>query len=63
MTAHNCHCNEEYRGCPSHSTWRDALATLASPMFRLHHLRNIRTQMFRDAICDHDGCNARGDDA
>lgn len=61
MTAHNCDCNEEYRGRVSDSPWRDALAALASPMVRLHHLRNIRTQMMRDALRQDDGCNARGD--
>ena len=62
MTAHNCHCNEEYRGHLSDSPWRDALAALVSPVVRLHRLRNIRSQMLRDALYDHDGCNARGDD-
>ncbi len=62
MTAHNCHCNEEYEARLLDSPWRDALAALASPIVRLHRLRNIRTQMLRDALCDHDGCNARGDD-
>ncbi len=70
MNAHNCHCTDEFRGNLSGSltsqhriAWRNALAALASPMIRLHHLRNIRTQMLRDALCDLDGCDKRGEDA
>ncbi len=70
MDAHNCHCNDEFRRELSGSlnkqhrvAWRNALAALVSPMIRLHHLRNIRTQMLRDALGDLDGCNKRDDDA
>ncbi len=70
MNAHNCHCTDEYRdrlsdppSGPNRIAWREALAAIASPMVRLHHLRNIRTQMLRDALCDRDGCDTRGDDA
>ncbi len=70
MNAHNCHCTDEFRGemsgsltGPQRLAWRNVLATLASPMVRLHHLRNIRTQMLRDALGELDSCNKRGDDA
>ncbi len=70
MNAHNCHCTDDFRGHAAKSlttrhriAWREAIARLASPMVRLHHLRNMRTQMMRDALCDIDGCSKRGDDA
>ncbi len=70
MTAHNCHCTDDYRGRLSDSVagqhriaWREALAAIASPMVRLHRLRNIRTQMLRDALGDLDNRKTRGDDA
>ena len=70
MDAHNCHCNDEFRRDVSGSltnrqrnAWRNAFATLASPMIRLHRLRNIRTQMLREALGDLDDCDKRGDDA
>ncbi len=70
MNAHDCHSTGEFRGDPSDSLadqhrfgWRNVLVTMASPMVRLHHLRNIRTQMLRDALGDLDGCNRRCDDA
>ena len=63
MIAQNCHCSAEYRQRPSASRWRDAFVAIASPMVRLHHLRNIRTRMLRDALCGVDGCSERGDDA
>ena len=70
MNAHNCHCTDEYRDRPPDSAggqhriaWREALAAIASPMVRLHHLRNIRTQMLRDALCDLDGCDTGCEDA
>ncbi len=70
MDVHNCHCNDKYRDQLSNSlssqhriAWREALAAIASPMVRLHHLRNMRTQMLRDALCDLDGCDTRDDDA
>ncbi len=70
MNAHDCHCTDHFRGHPSKSlsarhriAWREAIARLASPMVRLHRLRNIRTQMLRDAICSIDGCQERDDDA
>jgi len=37
--------------------WRSALARLASPVIRLHELRNLRTQLFHEALGDRDGCN------
>ena len=65
MTAHNCHCSDQLRGDLSDSltsqhriAWREALASLASPMVRLHHLRNVRTRMFRDALGTRDDCDA-----
>ena len=70
MNAQNCRCTEEIRedlsgslGDQQRVAWRDVLATLASPMVRLHHLRNIRTQMLHDALGDLDGCDKGGDDA
>lgn len=70
MNAHNCHCTDEHRGAPSHAltgkhrlAWRNALAALASPMVRLHHLRNVRTQMLRDALASHDCHNTGCGDA
>ncbi len=63
MNAHNCHCTDEYRGHLSDSPWRGALTVLASPMVRLHNLRNLRTRMLHDALGDVDDCNARGEDA
>ncbi len=70
MSAHSCNCTDEYRQDLSDSltrqhriAWRNALATLVSPMIRLHHLRNIRTQMLRDALRDRDCGNHRGDNA
>ena len=70
MNTHNCHCRDEFRGHLSDSltdqhriAWRDALAKLASPMVRLHQLRNMRTQMLHDALDDLDSGNERGGDA
>ncbi len=70
MNAHDCHCTDDFRGHASKSltarhriAWREAIARLASPMVRLHHLRNIRTQMLRDALRNIDNCKERGDDA
>ena len=70
MNAHNCHRTDKYRHRLPGSlsgrhriAWREALAAMASPMVRLHHLRNIRTRMLRDALCDVDGCETRDDDA
>jgi hypothetical protein len=40
--------------------WRSALAGLAQPMLRLHHLRNIRTQILDDVLDDLDGCKSAG---
>ncbi len=72
MNGQNCHCNDAYpdrvSACVGHIgssgslarrhrfAWRSALASLASPMVRLHHLRNVRTQMLREALADLDGC-------
>lgn len=70
MNAHNRRCTDEFRedlsgslGDQRRVAWRAVLATLASPMVRLHHLRNIRTQMLHDALGDLDGCNKGADDA
>lgn len=68
MNSHNSHCSDEYwnhaPGWPGSrassdslpgqqaNAWRDALTRLASPIIRLHHLRNIRTQMLYDALAD-----------
>jgi hypothetical protein len=63
MRAHTCNCTDEYPPDLSGSlsdrrriAWRNALAGLAKPMLRLHQLRNIRTQMLRDALNQRD-CN------
>ena len=32
-------------------SWRRAIDWLASPAFRLHHYRNVHTQMLRGALC------------
>ncbi len=70
----NCHDAYQHRlSAPARSTgspdsvakqhrfaWRSALGTLASPMIRLHQLRNIRTQMLREALGDSAGCNDAG---
>ncbi len=70
MNAHNCHCADQFRrdltdslGDRHRIAWREGLAALASPMVRLHRLRNMRTQMLRDALGDLDSRNKRGDDA
>ncbi len=39
--------------------WKDALAALLGPAERLHHLRNLRSAMFYDAVRQvdrHDDC-------
>ncbi len=72
MNGQNCHCKDTYQGRLSswlghigspdslarrhRFAWRSALAGLASPMLRLHHLRNVRTQMLHEALGDLDGC-------
>ena len=70
MRAHPCNCTDEYRPELSGSlsnhrriAWRNALAALAKPMLRLHQLRNIRTQMLRDALNDRDCNSHRGRNA
>ena len=70
MSTQCCNCTDESRHHLSNSlsdhsrtVWRNALAALASPMLRLHHLRDIRTQMLRDALGDRDCGEHRGDDA
>jgi len=32
-------------------SWRNTLDWLTSPAFRLHHYRNVHTQMLRGALC------------
>ncbi|TDJ14487.1 MAG: hypothetical protein E2O63_00055 [Gammaproteobacteria bacterium] len=76
MSGHNCHCKDAYQDrlftFAGHTRspvmlarqhgfeWRQMLARLARPMLRLHHLRNIRTQMLDDALEDLDGCKSAG---
>lgn len=67
MRAQPCNCTDDYRPDLSGSlsdhrriAWRNALATLARPMLRLHQLRNIRTQMLREALNNRDCNNHRG---
>ncbi len=73
MNRQNCHCQDAYQDhltawaghigsrdslARRHRfAWRSALARLASPVLRLHHLRNVRTQMLHEALDDLDGCN------
>ena len=73
MNGHNCHCKDAYQdrlsawaghiGSPQpvarkhRFAWRSALGKLATPVLRLHHLRNIRTRMLHDALSELDGCN------
>jgi hypothetical protein len=70
MRAQSCNCTDEYRPDLSGSfsdhpriAWRNALTALARPMLRLHQLRNIRTQMLRDALNNRDCNNHRAQDA
>ena len=35
-------------------SWRRAIDWLTSPAFRLHHYRNVHTQMLRGALCNVD---------
>jgi hypothetical protein len=76
MNTQNCHCTDRYPGGsaasagPAHVgqsivegrrlVWRSALAGLVSPIVRLHHMRNVRTQMLRDALCELDHCRTAG---
>ena len=70
MRAQPCNCTDDYRPDLSGSlsdqrrtAWRNALAVLARPMLRLHQLRNIRTQMLREALNNRDCNKHRGQDA
>ena len=70
MRAQPCNCIDEHRQELSGSlsehrriTWQNALTALAKPMLRLHQLRNIRTQMLRDALNDRDCNKHRGQNA
>jgi hypothetical protein len=63
MSAANCHCTNDDRGHLATPAWRNALAGLASPFFRLHHLRNIRSRMLEEALSDLDRCKPRRPDA
>ena len=38
----------------SPTRWRSVLRRLAGPAIRLHGLRNVRTRMWREALCDFD---------
>ena len=76
MNGQNCHCKDTHQDrlftLAGHTrspvmvarthpiAWRSALAGLAQPMLRLHHLRNIRTQMLDDVLDDLDGCKSAG---
>ncbi len=62
MNTHDCHCQDDYQGhLTSHHrvAWRNAVAALVSPMVRLHQLRNVRTRMLHEALCDLDHCDKR----
>ena len=38
--------------------WRDLIGRLVAPATRLHDLRNVRTRMWREALCELDSpCN------
>jgi hypothetical protein len=76
MNGQNCHCKDAYQDhlfswaghirspvmvARMHRfAWRSALARLATPMLRLHHLRNIRTQMVDELLGDLDSCKSAG---
>lgn len=76
MNGQNCHCKDAYQdrlyslaghirspvmvARKDRFAWRSALGRLATPMLRLHHLRNIRTQMVDDLLEDLDGCKSAG---
>jgi len=76
MNGQNCHCKDAYQDrlftlaghirspvmvARKHRfAWRSALAGLAQPTLRLHHLRSIRTQMLDDLLDDLDGCKSAG---
>ncbi len=76
MNRQNCHCKDAYQDrlftlaghirspvmvAGKHRfAWRSAFAGLAQPMLRLHHLRNIRTQMLDDLLDHLDGCRSAG---
>ncbi len=76
MNGQNCHCKVAYQDllfCGAghirspvmvasmhRFAWRSALASLATPMLRLHHLRNIRTQMLDDLLDDLDDNKSAG---
>jgi len=38
-------------GPPQRVSWRNAIDWLTSPAVRLHHYRNMHTQMLRGALC------------
>jgi hypothetical protein len=38
----------------SPTRWRSLWRRIAGPAFRLHELRNVRTRMWREALCDLD---------
>ena len=76
MNGQNCHCKDAYQDrlfswaghirspvmvARKHRfEWGSALASLVTPMLRLHHLRNIRTQMVDDLLDDLDDCKSAG---
>ena len=76
MNGQNCHCKDAYQDrlfslaghirspvlvARRHQiAWRSAIARLATPMLRLHHLRNIRTQMVDELLDDLDACKSAG---
>ncbi len=76
MNGQNCHskdpCQDQLSNWAGHIrspamvarkhrfAWGSALAGLAQPMLRLHHLRNIRTQMLDDVLDDLDDCKSAG---
>ena len=76
MNGQNCHCKDTHQDrlftLAGHTrypvmvarthriAWRSALAGLTQPMLRLHHLRNIRTQMLDDVLDDLDDCKSAG---
>jgi hypothetical protein len=40
--------------CTERLSWKRALGMLAGAPWRLHHYRDVRTQMLRDALCEID---------
>jgi hypothetical protein len=47
-------CGEPTNAQAQRLSWRRTIDWLTSPAFRLHHYRNVHTQMLRRALCNVD---------